>query len=292
MIAYPAQSDPNQQYATSNDNTIDGDATNEISSYVAAPNQVAGLAPYQYYPEFNPAAYSVQSGLNPGEFDVQSGFNGYLVPHLPAKAVVNEEPASDDGSLASLLTPLLSNTFGDVIPSATRSIGPLVGRTVAYLFGMMSLTVLGGGLTTLICTFTPICTISFALPFFGLRRFGAERLYGQNEEKADIQEGIHIINKAMQKLGSAQNADDEKSGAAKTGDMKTAPAKSVSNTKSADQAKVLDQMNKAIEKTVQHVQSIRQSAEATAEQTTGAAKLLETNTNTENYPTDIDIRKP
>lgn len=44
-----------------------------------------------------------------------------------------------------------------------------IGRSIAFLMGLIGVTVFGGGVTTAICTFTPLCSISFALPFVGLR---------------------------------------------------------------------------------------------------------------------------
>lgn len=274
VVVYPTASDQNQQYAantyaTNNDNSINGDATNEISTYVPAPNQVAGLSPYQYYSDFSPAAYA-QSGLNPGEFDVQSGFNGYLVPHLPPDtAVVAEEPSSPSGILPNLLGPLLSNTFGstitEVIPSATRQIGPFIGRTVAYLFGMMGLTVLGGGLTTLICTFTPICTITFALPFVGLRQFGSVAKLNDDTQKSILEASTQMVSGAMKKLDEITKTDEEKAAAAKQEPL--------------------------AETLIKKVQKITNAVKSTVEQVAVDAKLIEPKANADDNQKPIDSNK-
>lgn len=280
VVVYPTPSNPNQQYAdqnqqydantyaANNDNSINGDATNEISTYVPAPNEVVGLPPYQYYSEFSPAAYA-QSGLNPGAFDVQTGFNGYLVPHLPDTAVVAEEPPSPSGILPNLLGPLLSNTFGstitEVIPSATRQIGPFIGRTVAYLFGMMGLTVLGGGLTTLICTFTPICTITFALPFVGLRQFGTLAKLNDDTQKSIIEASSEMISGAMKKLDIIKKTDEEKAAAVKQEPL--------------------------AETLIKKVQKITNAVKSTVEQVAVDAKLIEPKANTDDNQKPIDSNK-
>lgn len=100
---------------------------------------------------FGPYAYN-----NPGAFAVQSGYEGYLVPG-PA----SNSPAAIDYA-DSAYSPFTALT--NIIPSP-RTVISAIGRALAVVLGLVGITVMGGGLTTAICTFTPLCTISFALPF-------------------------------------------------------------------------------------------------------------------------------
>lgn len=133
--------DPNTAYAYA--------SPDAIQQYVSA-----GLIPYNggipVYP-------------NPGAYAVQSGYEGYLVPSYPA-------PIGPPPVPAPFLVPGPGpfDFLRDAMPSS-RTVFGIIGRLSRWLMGGLGAVLAGGALTTSICTFTPLCSITFALPFLALR---------------------------------------------------------------------------------------------------------------------------
>lgn len=194
--------DPVQQYASSFGGL--GDAVNAQST-----DQVHTIVhPYAAYPDaqaysnsypsaiYSPNDYS-SGAYNPGAFHVETGIDGYLVPGAPnvqKKAIESRAPSSLFSSLSNTYTALST-----VLPSSVRSTVSFLTRSVSLIVSMLGMTLLGGGITAAICTFTPLCTITFAVPFLGVRRnvekIAAEYLGNENFEK--VQKAINTFSKAQ-----------------------------------------------------------------------------------------------
>lgn len=140
--------------------TINAESSNAIPSYVEPGSYpytgFSGIAPY--------AGANIGGGYNPGAFAVQSGYDGFLVPVNPTEKKAVEPKSNNElpfiGAIQRTITSLTNS-----LPTSMRSAGSLVGQAITVLAGLLGLGVLGGTLTTAICTFTPLCTITFALPF-------------------------------------------------------------------------------------------------------------------------------
>lgn len=185
--------DPVQKYATSfsaENNGVALEPSNEVPSvidpYSAYSNQVSGA----YSPQgsaYNPAAYNPSAFnpqvYNPGAFHVQTGYEGYLVPGNPPasqKKIATREPSSFFVPLSRSFQALASG-----IPGTVRQTGSLLARSFTLLLGLLGMTIVGGAITTTLCTFTPLCTISF-VPFVRNVKNYAEPFVGS--EKAEMLE--------------------------------------------------------------------------------------------------------
>lgn len=85
---------------------------------------------------------------------IQTTYEGYIVPAEP----------SSTHELKSALSVLR-----DFLP-LPRGLVNTFAKASVLLLSFMGVVVFGGVITTAICSFTPLCTISFAaLPFLGLR---------------------------------------------------------------------------------------------------------------------------
>lgn len=91
-------------------------------------------------------------GPGPGGFGLQTGYEGYLLPQIPPPP-----------------PPPVWDVFRNQLPYP-RTIMSMLMRSGTYLLSSIGVLLFGGAATTAICTFTPLCTITFAaLPFLGLR---------------------------------------------------------------------------------------------------------------------------
>ncbi|XP_031627547.1 uncharacterized protein LOC116343555 [Contarinia nasturtii] len=113
----------------------------------------------QYEAAYGPSAYN-QGGFylpnafnSPGSYNIQTGYHGYLVP-FPPKEPVDEPKATPFSSFTSL---------SRSVPDMMRQAGTTLARAISYLFSWFGFTVFGGAATTAICTFTPLCSITFPL---------------------------------------------------------------------------------------------------------------------------------
>lgn len=112
---------------------------------------------YSGFGNFGPYVYN-----HPGAFAVQSGYEGYLVPGQASQSLATVD--SEDG-----FNPF--SGLSNVLPSP-RTVLSTVGRALGIMFGLLGVTVVGGGMSTAICTFTPLCSI-LGLPF-KLTRTGSD----------------------------------------------------------------------------------------------------------------------
>lgn len=93
-------------------------------------------------------------GPGPGGFGLQTGYEGFLVPQIPPP------PPPPIG---------LWDVLRNQLPYP-RTLMSMLMRSGTYLLSSIGVLLFGGAATTAICTFTPLCTITFAaLPFLGLR---------------------------------------------------------------------------------------------------------------------------
>lgn len=101
----------------------------------------------QYMPQ---TAYS--SNYDPAGFTVQTGYEGFLVPAEP--------PAQSSSLFPALIRSL----------PLPKSIATLIMKVGAFLISSVGVVVAGGFLTTLLCTFTPVCKIALLAPIFGIAK--------------------------------------------------------------------------------------------------------------------------
>lgn len=161
-------------------------------------NGYSGIVPYAAGNGYNPNV----GGYNSGAFAVQSGYEGYLVPGPPQAPVAPKKEVSSRSSVASLFGPL-SSTFS----ALSRS---LPENPFSFLLGIVGATVFGGGITTLLCTFTPFCSITFPfLPFrSGLKSLAKTYVGPENAE---------LLEKAIDKFSNMQT-EERANAAAKSDD--------------------------------------------------------------------------
>lgn len=132
-------------------NAYAGYAPDAVQQYVAG-----GMIPYQG------GGYPIYP--NPGGFSVQTGYEGYLVPSYPAPIIPPPVPGPYIGAGGGPF-----DYLRDIMPYP-RTIFGAITKTGGWLLGAIGVVLFGGALTTGICTFTPLCTITFAaLPFLALR---------------------------------------------------------------------------------------------------------------------------
>lgn len=122
------------------------ESTNALPTYadpalVAYPySGLSGIIPY--------AGANVAGAYNPGAFAVQSGYEGYIVPGPPElaqeRAVVTSTELPIVGTITNSLTSL-TNT----LPVSIRSFAT---QAITLIGAFLGLGVLGGGLTTAICS--------------------------------------------------------------------------------------------------------------------------------------------
>lgn len=208
----PYQPDPVQQYVSQsgaddayNAESYNAEPSNDLPSYVEPGyNGYSGIVPYG-----PPGAY------NPGAFAVQSGYEGYLVPGPPQNSVETRDEPRPVSALTSS------------VPTFMRMTSQL-GRAFAFLMSLLAVTVFGGGITTAICTFTPLCTISFAIPFFGVRSG-----FRNTDGKSSIPDATaELLEKSVKMIKNMQ--DDEKSNIAAKSDVKLPEAEVKSITEKAE----------------------------------------------------------
>lgn len=83
------------------------------------------------------------------------------------------------------------------------------GRFFSVLLGFLGVTAVGGGITTAICTYTPLCTISFALPLLGLGRSVAKDIIAENvnpEIAKQVSDTAEMVANALKSFTKAQEA--------------------------------------------------------------------------------------
>lgn len=134
---------------------------NVYSNFVPQDNVQQYVSSYggPYPPGANAVGYPVYGGgYGPAGFGVQTGFEGYYVP----SGVPIPPPPPPPG-------PGFLDVFRNNLPYS-RTMWSMLMRSGTYLLSSIGVVLFGGAVTTAICTFTPLCTITFAaLPLLGLR---------------------------------------------------------------------------------------------------------------------------
>lgn len=244
------------------------DATNaESTNAIPAYEPLAASAPYPYAGLSGIVPYAngnIGGGYNPGAFAVQSGYEGYIVPGPPElaqpKAVVSSNlELPFVGAISSTLTPL-----ANALPVSMRSVA---AQAITVITALLGFTVLGGGLTTAICTLTPFCTISFALPFaLPFARSGLKAIAKPfvGEENAELLENT------LMRLSKMQRKEQDEL-AAKTADNHDS---AVDTTKSVDGADVTADVARTIAKLAE-VTKAAAAAAATAPLPTTKTETME-----------------
>lgn len=194
--SYPGYDVAQQQYSYDPEGAytpdqLEADATNQLPSYIGTGGQPQFMLPYAY------------AGYNPEYALRASGYRGYLLPEQqqePEQTELETVEADDNNPLTTELSALM--------PSL-RQVGSVLGRSLAFIFGLFGVTVLGGGITTAICTLTPLCTISFALPFIGLRT--SVRELSEVASKSSATDASDKVARTVNLLQSAMKKFQEKS---------------------------------------------------------------------------------
>lgn len=163
-----------------------------------------------------PAAYPGPYG--PGGFALQTGYEGYLFPQVPAP------PPPPPGLL---------DIFRSTLPYST-TVTSMLMRSGTYLLSSIGVILFGGAVTTAICSFTPLCTITFAaLPFLGLRESLTTKTIKEavaNEITSDrVRRAAEFVRTALEKYNQIQ---DDISKESKSDSASDAAAKKVTETKS------------------------------------------------------------
>lgn len=195
--SYPGYDVAQQQYSYDpagayTPDQSEADATNQLPSYIGtAGGQPQFMLPYAY------------AGYNPEYALRASGYQGYLLPEQP------QEPEQTDlETVEADDNDPLTTELAALMPSL-RQVGSVLGRSLAFIFGLFGVTVLGGGITTAICTLTPLCTISFALPFIGLRT--SVRELSEVASKSSAADASDKVARTVNLLQSAMKKFQEKS---------------------------------------------------------------------------------
>lgn len=222
------------------------ESSNALPSYVdpgqlpyTVPQGYSGIAPYA---DAN-IAYA-DSGYNPGAFAVQSGYEGYLVPGPPPVAVEASSKEITPKQAQPSFFESISNPFTSLVASL-----PLPRSVMGFiqsLFGMMSMMGMGAAMTTAICTFTPLCSISFAgLPLFAFRS-GFKDLDDTSPIKtlAKSVNAEEFINQALAKYSEIHSNQKE----AASGQEATSTVADLSATREAAIAESVEDVKKIIAK--------------------------------------------
>lgn len=163
-----------------------------VQQYVNSYGGVAGGGPYQGYSGYP----------NNGGFSVQSGYEGYLVPSYP---VATPRPVATNPGTFSAIQKMLPHRQ-TVYSGMTKTVGMLIQSLGVVFFG--------GAITTAICTFTPLCTISFALPFLPLLalRTTAKKIVENLDPKTSerVRRAADFVQTAIEKYNEMQSKQAEK----------------------------------------------------------------------------------
>lgn len=162
---------------------INGESSNAIPSYVESSPE---LYPYGGYSGIVPYVNgNIGGGYNPGAFAVQSGYDGYLLPVQP-KAVKEKAKSNTELPFISTISNAITSLTSS-LPTSMRATGAFGTQAAAAITAFLSFVLLGGGLTTAVCTLTPWCTITFSLPFLrnGFRTIAEPLLGADNTEMLD-----------------------------------------------------------------------------------------------------------
>lgn len=160
-------------------NFVPQDAVQQyVSSYGGPypPNYGAGI------PFGGPLGYP-----NPAGFAIQSGYEGFLVPSIPPP------PPPGPGFL---------EFFAQILPFP-RTITSLFMRSGSYILSALAAVLMGGAVTTAVCTMTPLCSITFAaLPLIGLR--GTVEKVGAELTTDRVKRAAEFVKNALEKYQKMQ----------------------------------------------------------------------------------------
>lgn len=138
-----------------------------IISYVAADTQPLPYPPASQSVTYNAqnenlqtvsGPYLQQYAPGPEGFNIQSGFEGYLVPSATGTHTIlplRESLEALSGGLSG------SAGIFKIIKPFTKIGLKIIPKIGALILGVVALFIIGGIFTTAICSFTPICHISF-----------------------------------------------------------------------------------------------------------------------------------
>lgn len=164
-------------------------------TYAVAPaGPYGGVVPYYNY--------------DPSPFQYEQGADEYLMPQMPSSAMESDE--TGDTGMTDLFNPLADSMgISDLLPESTRQLVELARRSLSMFTTLIGATIFGGSVTTALCTFTPLCTISFALPFIGVRsglRRVAETLRFGEAQTNHLMQATELVETAIRKMQTLQKA--------------------------------------------------------------------------------------
>lgn len=186
---------------------MSADASDSTATYAVAPaGPYGGVVPLPYY------------NYDPSPFQYEQSANEYLMPQMPSSAMESDE--TEDTSMAELFSPLADSMgITDMLPTSTRQLVELARRSLGMFTTLIGATIFGGSVTTALCTFTPLCTISFALPFLGLRsglKRVAETLRFGEAQTNHLMQATELVETAIRKMQTLQKAGQMQSAVEQT----------------------------------------------------------------------------
>ncbi|XP_055848003.1 uncharacterized protein LOC129913398 [Episyrphus balteatus] len=197
----PPPSESDNQYSGSSS------VSSEVTSY--DPNIYSGLLPaggvpgypdpfpgyhhhpYPGYPPHPPPGY-------PSPYVVQTGYEGYLLPSAPqvqSIQSVSAVPLSDSLSFLQGIMPASMVTW--------------IVRSMAIVMGTVTMVIMGGALTTALCSLTPLCSISFkSLKFLNWNETARNvgMIVGNEMTPERVRRAANFVHTAIRKYSELQKA--------------------------------------------------------------------------------------
>lgn len=162
------------------------------------------------YPNMQWGPYGPQSHIPIAYAPVQTEYEGILLP-VPGPPPPPPSPHSlSIHETGPLTPPFFSEMIYFVKDLMPRSLIYMIARWSAFLISLFGLVAFGGVITTAICTFTPLCTISFAaLPFAAALRTTIASKVDDNASTIErVRRATEFFNSAIQKYEHLQRTVD------------------------------------------------------------------------------------
>ncbi|XP_055904037.1 uncharacterized protein LOC129939881 [Eupeodes corollae] len=138
----------------------------------------------QHHPQHPPPGY-------PSPYVVQTGYEGFLMPSAPAGQSVQTD------SLGFLQ---------GIVPSTMLS---WMMRSMAVVMGTVTMVIMGGALTTVVCSLTPICSVSFkSLKFLNWNETARSvgMIVGNEMTPERVRRAANFVHQAIKKYSELQRA--------------------------------------------------------------------------------------
>lgn len=151
-----------------------------------------------------PPSYFGQSG-DPS-FAVQTGYEGYLVPSLTPYGA-----APSHGNAFSSFAKMAPVGFGflkSLFPVAGKVFLAVIAKLAIVAMSTLGVIFAGGLVTSILCTFTPVCKLSFAgIPFLKLKDTAKQLTSTLESELTQerVKRAAELVRLALQKYNELQS---------------------------------------------------------------------------------------